>query len=238
VTVGSQRSEGMGSKMVHLLHVEDDPMQHALVRQLVAGAPDRRFEITTAVSEEEAVATFDARHDIVVLDYHLVNGDGLSCLRSLRKLRPRVPILVLSGAATPEIAAELLEAGADDFFAKTDFDGDLFLQRLLGVLARQEAWEQRVGGQRHSGSDAAIDPVRHLLDGLIGDFLAALPDDFDRRIEELVALSKRARFSEAQIHRLLNQAAIRHAPESEPDGTAAVARVRPLLLEVLLRTFA
>ena len=94
---------------------------------------------------------------MVVLDYHLVRGNGLSCLRRLRQLDPIVPVIALSGKATPEIAAELLQAGADNYLSKTDLAAEMLTGCVKDALVRADAWRKhaRLPNRRRRGGHPA-----------------------------------------------------------------------------------
>jgi CheY-like chemotaxis protein len=76
----------MSVRTIKLLHVEDDVIQQRLTAQQLKGLPEFTFAITTADSEDGAVASFARlQPELVLLDYHLSQGNGLSCLRKLRE---------------------------------------------------------------------------------------------------------------------------------------------------------
>src|SRR3954452_17737050 len=129
----------MATRAIRLLHVEDDTAQRRFMAHHLAGVPELKFEIRYAASEGEAISEFDqGQIDFVILDFHLTQGDGLSCLEQLR-LRDRiVPIIAVSGVATPEIAAKLLEGGADDYISKRDLSRSRLAKSVREALARAD----------------------------------------------------------------------------------------------------
>jgi DNA-binding response OmpR family regulator len=123
-----------------VLHVEDDKVQRALIAYYLVVPDEHKYVVTGVESEQQAVDTF--RHggvDLVILDYQLAEGDGLNCLRQLRELDSIVPVIALSGAATPSIAAELIEAGADDYLSKQSMDKQILSESIETALARAQA---------------------------------------------------------------------------------------------------
>jgi DNA-binding response OmpR family regulator len=134
----------MARTVIQLLHVEDDRIQQSLIAHQLAALQDFRFKITVVVSEDEALSAFpESDFDLVILDYHLRQGDGVSCLRQIRQLDSVVPIITLSGEATDEIAAELIVAGADDYLAKQTIDSRVLGQCVRNVLIRAQAFRTR-----------------------------------------------------------------------------------------------
>jgi DNA-binding response OmpR family regulator len=137
----------MPTRTIRVLHVEDDAAQRRYVAHHLAAQPEVRFDIRHAESESAAVAEFDERGaECVILDYHLAQGDGLSCLRTLRARDPIVPIIAVSGVATTEIAAELLQAGADDYIGKQDLTSAVLGRSIRDALARADACRKRGTG--------------------------------------------------------------------------------------------
>ena len=127
-----------------LLHVEDDRIQQALVAHQLETLTDYRFEITVAASEDEALALFPGGgFGLVIMDYQLIRGDGLSCLHNIREIDPIVPIIAVSAVATDEIAADLISAGADDYLAKQTLDSKVLGQSVRNVLTRAQAFRAR-----------------------------------------------------------------------------------------------
>jgi len=107
----------------------DEPRYRVLVvddspgaRQVVGGAlGSAGFEVTLAGTAAEALAHLDGESvDGIVLDYVMPDIDGASLVREIRSRGVAVPIVVLSGLATPRDQALALEAGANLYFDKDD----------------------------------------------------------------------------------------------------------------------
>jgi hypothetical protein len=62
-----------------------------------------------------------------------------------------VPIVAISGMASPEIAAELLQGGADDDIDKAEVSSRRLAENLGWLLARTAASRDRIGKTRSSG---------------------------------------------------------------------------------------
>jgi two-component system chemotaxis response regulator CheY len=135
----------MNSSAIRLLHIDDDRIQQAMVAHALDKLGEYQFSIRTATSEEEAIRSFlEGGIDLVILDYHLSKGDGLSCLRRLRQNDPFVPIIAVSGVATTEIATQLIEEGADDYLCKQSLNfGQSLTQSVRNVLTRAKVLRGR-----------------------------------------------------------------------------------------------
>ena len=128
-----------------MLLVEDDtgiavPLSRALQREghdvLVVG--DGHTALARAHDEEV---------DLLVLDLGLPGMDGLDVCRRLRRVRPDVPVLMLT-ARTDEVDFVVgLDAGADDYVAKPFRLAEL-LARVRALLRRSVPDALEVGGVR------------------------------------------------------------------------------------------
>ncbi len=217
----------MTGHVVNVLHVEDDPVQHLVVRQLLDRVGDRRFSITVAAGEEEAVAAFGPHVELVVLDYHLTNGNGLSCLRRMKTVRADVPVLVVSGVASPQVAAELLDAGADDFYGKEWLDPDGFAAGVRQALARSAARKWT-----HSLDQSTL-AFRSALEPLVARHLAAFDAEMSRGLAAVEQAARDAGLgvSPVGLERIFGELAARTG------GPDAVDRLRPLFLELAVRLY-
>jgi PAS domain S-box-containing protein len=113
-----------------VLYVEDNLANVKLMERLMT----RRPGLTLLVAIQGSLAIDLAREhrpDLVLLDLNLPDIPGEEVLRRLRAdpATATVPVIVVSGDATPGQADRLLAAGADDYITKP-FD----IARLLGVI--------------------------------------------------------------------------------------------------------
>jgi len=147
----------VNSSGLRLLHIDDDRIQHVLVARSLAKLGEYQFSIRTATSEEEAILAFaEGGTDLVILDYHLTKGDGLSCLRRLRRSDPFLPIIAVSGVATPDIATQLIEEGADDYLCKQSLNfGQSLIQSVKNTLTRARVLRRRFSAANQSPCSTA-----------------------------------------------------------------------------------
>ena len=87
------------------------------------------------------------RPDLVLIDYHLPNVNGIEGVRRLRDLSSTVPILVFTIDESQEVANRFLEAGATDFALKPIKAPDLISRihlhiRLLESEKKPETLEE------------------------------------------------------------------------------------------------
>lgn len=71
--------------------------------------------------------------DVVVLDVTMPELNGYQTCRELKKLRPELPVIILTGKIEPADRFWAMECGADEFMAKP-VDPASVLQKLATLL--------------------------------------------------------------------------------------------------------
>jgi two-component system invasion response regulator UvrY len=105
--------------MSRVLVVDDHEVVRRGLRHILAEAlPDATLE--EAGSSEEALnAIARAPWDLVLLDVNLPGRSGLEVLEDARRLRPGLPILVVSAYPEEEFAVRCIRLGAAGYLTKT-----------------------------------------------------------------------------------------------------------------------
>ncbi len=102
--------------MPTLLIVDDEPaILHAFRRAFRGDALDV-FTAETAADGLELAR--ERRPDVVVLDVHLPDRNGLEMLRQLRAIDARCPVIFISGRGDADDAIEAMKLGAYDYLIK------------------------------------------------------------------------------------------------------------------------
>jgi two-component system sensor histidine kinase UhpB len=107
---------------IRLLVVEDSDLDYDLMLALLLRERATLGAIRPQRVEDEAglrAAFTQDRFDVLVSDHNLPRFDSLSALRVARELDPDIPVIVLSGEMSEELAVACLHAGADDFILKS-----------------------------------------------------------------------------------------------------------------------
>jgi len=97
-----------------------------------------------AAGLEEAIRT---GVDLVLLDLLLPKKDGFSVLRELRKVRPTLPVIILTARGTEDDRVNGLKLGADDYVVKP-FSARELLARVEAVMRRSAARPADLRGAR------------------------------------------------------------------------------------------
>ena len=113
----------------HILIVDDEP---AIQQSLRGVLEDEGYRVTTVGSGADAVTVVaDEMPDLVFLDIWMRGMDGLETLGALKRVRPDVAVVMISGHGTIETAVKATRLGAYDFIEKP-----LSIEKTLLSLTR------------------------------------------------------------------------------------------------------
>jgi DNA-binding NtrC family response regulator len=126
----------MASESWDVLVVDDEPVICHAVRMVLG---EEGLSVATASDCKSALthpSTDSCR--LVLCDLVLPDGSGLDLIRELRRRRPGLPIVLITGYATPEQESLALQAGATRFMPKPFEDSEL-LEAVHGALSTAAA---------------------------------------------------------------------------------------------------
>lgn len=118
-----------------ILVVDDHALIREGLRQVLRGLEDD-VEVQEAGSCERAfeLAQQEPDLDLVLLDYHLPDMNGLEALDIFARQHPALPIIVISGSVNPRIMQQVMSKGAAAFLTKSGMSDELLSVTRL-VLA-------------------------------------------------------------------------------------------------------
>lgn len=120
---------------MNVLIVEDEKRVASFLER---GLRAEGYAPAVARDGEEAVQlALSEPFDLVILDLRLPKRDGLSVLQEIRKIKPALPVLILTARDDVPSKVEGLNAGADDYLTKP-FAFEELVARIRAHLRRQE----------------------------------------------------------------------------------------------------
>jgi putative two-component system response regulator len=125
--------------MARVLVIDDEPIIRDLIVEILA---DAGYELVSAENAEQGLDLLsDNGVDAVVSDIIMPGLTGLQLLEEVRRIRPSLPVVLVTGAGTHAMLADALAGGADGFVMKPFSHGEL-------VHAVTRALEQSRRAQR------------------------------------------------------------------------------------------
>ena len=125
----------MTAKSKRILLVDDEPHIVDVVEYVLR---EYAFDVVAAREGDAALRLFsDNPPDLVILDLNLPGISGLDLFREMRRLRPAVPVVMLTSRAEEIDRVVGLELGADDYVTKP-FSPRELAARVRAVLRRAD----------------------------------------------------------------------------------------------------
>lgn len=101
---------------MRILIIDDDTSIRYMLNEICSFAGWEAIECGNGREGVDAFLKYTA--DVILVDYHMPEMDGLKTVQEIRKISHQVPILVLTVDERQEIADRFLDAGATDFALK------------------------------------------------------------------------------------------------------------------------
>jgi two-component system nitrogen regulation response regulator NtrX len=138
------------SEALNALIIDDEP---SICQSLSAVIGDEGWQATSAYSGVEGVRRFRAnRPDLVFLDVWMRGIDGIETLQRLRELNQEIPIVIMSGHGSIEVAVRVTKLGAFDFLEKP-----LSIEKIIPILEHARIRKaQRTGGVDHLSGEMEL----------------------------------------------------------------------------------
>ncbi len=158
--------------------VDDEPhVRNAMCRTLELVG----YEVTGFGPATDCLAKIRAgRCDLLITDVFLPGMDGMELLSEAKCRMPSLPVLVVTGYGSVEMAVTAMDAGALNFMEKP-LDRSSLLATVEAALKRTN----RVGGHvRKPLTNAEIEVLRLILDGKGNKEIARLRHRSVRTIED------------------------------------------------------
>ena len=104
---------------IHVLYVDDNRLDRELVRDALE-KEHGGFCITEAASRPEFEARLaEGGYDLVLTDFDILGFEGLEVIDAVHALDPTMPVVIVTGTGSEEVAAEAMRRGAADYVIKT-----------------------------------------------------------------------------------------------------------------------
>ena len=163
-----KHKEAQGEAFLHLedkkpeksvLLVED----HRETRDVLRIVLDlENYHVLEAVNCTEALSRLDLHIDIALVDYRLPDGNGIDLIKGLREMKPLLPVILMSGYGTEDLAVRSFRAGATDYIKKPpEID---YLRGKIAELLGGKVIEDNSGPEfKCNSEDLALDRIANYI---------------------------------------------------------------------------
>jgi len=128
-------TDRVSGAVAKVLVVDDEVIVVNSVRRILSR---KGYEVESAFTGREAWQRIQHQtYNLVLLDMRLPDVHGLQLLSRIRKFKPDLPVLVVTGYASIDTAVEAIQRGASDYMAKPFTPDELYTMtnRVLGRAA-------------------------------------------------------------------------------------------------------
>ncbi|MEW6474876.1 MAG: hybrid sensor histidine kinase/response regulator [Actinomycetota bacterium] len=136
-------------RLIRVLHVEDSRTDTELVRAVLGRSVICQFTVEAVSTLEDGLRRLSdtgGGYDVIVLDLHLPDGEGLTTFTRMAEAAGSTPIVVCTGSGDETLGITAVEHGAQDFVVKWTSDPESLGRTLLHAVQRSR---QLAELQRH-----------------------------------------------------------------------------------------
>ncbi len=104
---------------IRVFYIDDYPLDRALVRDALE-KEQSGFQVFEVASRAEFEARFnETDYDLVLSDFNILGFEGLQVIDAVHEKDPYLPVVIVTGTGSEEIAIEAMKRGAADYVIKT-----------------------------------------------------------------------------------------------------------------------
>ena len=133
----------MTKDKIKILYIDD----YELDRELVKDALEKEhggFEITEASNKTEFESMLQNHaFDVVLSDFNIAGFEGLQVLEAVQAYDPTIPVIIVTGTGSEEIAVKAMKQGASDYIIKRLNHIRKLPQTILAVIEKKILRDQR-----------------------------------------------------------------------------------------------
>src|SRR5690606_28232926 len=101
------------------------------------------FAVTSCPSWDECRQLLETQEfDLVLTDFNIAGVDGLQVLDHIKQMKSNLPVIILTGTGSEEVAAESIKKGAADYVLKTVRDIRHLANTITTVLEYHRAEQE------------------------------------------------------------------------------------------------
>lgn len=126
----------MKNNKITLLIVDDDEVDLASYRRMIKQSSDMACDCVDASNAKEAMRLLDEEEiDCILLDYLLPDINGLDLLKAIKeKIGERVPVIMLTGHGSEDIAVKAMKEGAVDYLVKNKIEPAILIKTIIHAI--------------------------------------------------------------------------------------------------------
>ncbi|MGD1044277.1 MAG: response regulator [Bacteroidota bacterium] len=131
----------MTEQLLNVLIVDDEPTYRIVLTQTLKGCGHTTEACETG---DDAISQLQKnKYDVVLLDYKMPGTSGINVLQWMYGMKMDIPVILITGYGSEEIALEAWKWGAKDYFVKGKSDMSQLPELVLKVYKQMISERQR-----------------------------------------------------------------------------------------------
>ena len=137
----------MDRERIRVLAVEDDPSLAFVLEEALQHAEAAEIDAVMVSTLQETRELLQAENgfELVLLDLSLPDSDGIDTFSSVRRMAPRMPVVVLTGSDDPELEQRIRELGAAEFLLKGAIGSKTLIAKIRQIARGEHGGEDDLG---------------------------------------------------------------------------------------------
>ncbi len=183
------------SDKIRILYIDD----YELDRELVKDALEKEhggFVVTEAANRqefEELIKNND--FDVVLSDFNIAGFQGFQVIEVVQAHDPRIPVIIVTGTGTEEIAAKAIKQGASDYVIKQSRHIQKLPQTIFAAIEKQALIDQRQKAE--TALKESEERYKNILENaLVGIYQATVDGKFSFANKKMVEMFGFSSFEE------------------------------------------
>lgn len=134
---------------LNLLLVEDDDIDAMEFKRAIRKCNVEIQEMRVCKYAEEAITTLETwMPTCIFVDYQLPKTNGLELLKKIKKIAPKLPVIILTSQGDERIAVEMMKAGAMEYFPKSEINAEKLTKTFHTMSQMFEVEKEREVAQK------------------------------------------------------------------------------------------
>ena len=131
------------SNKIRILYIDDYELDRELVKDVLE-KEHGGFQVTEASNKQEFEALLKTHtFDVVLSDFNIAGFEGLQVLEAVRAHDPSIPVIIVTGTGSEEIAVMALKQGASDYVIKRPKHIQRLPQTIFAAMEKKTLRDQR-----------------------------------------------------------------------------------------------
>ena len=153
---------------IEVLYIDDYELDRELVRDVLE-KEHGGFRVTQAANKEEFLAALqNGSFDAILSDFNIAGFEGLEVIETIRQKNLNIPVIIVTGTGSEEIAVQAMRMGASDYVIKRPNHIRRLPLTILSSIEREKLKE------RHEEAAIALNKSENRLRHLIQNIPIAL----------------------------------------------------------------